>query len=131
MTKKDSRIKEIQTSEGPEPKGHYSQSIQFNDTIYVSGQLAINPFTGEIIEGGIEEQALRVLNNIEAILKASGSGRNKILKTTVYISDMNNWPAVNEVYKKFFGKHKPARAVVPTNELHYNVLVEIDAIAAV
>jgi len=128
---KDKRIRELYTPNIPEPKGHYSQAVQFNDLIFVSGQLPVNPFTGEMAGGSIEEQALQVLENIETILKDSGSGKKKILKTTVYISDMSHWAAVNEVYKKFFGKSKPARAVVPTKELHYGVLIEIEAVAAV
>ena len=91
----------------------------------------MNPFTGEPVKGDIEEQTLQVLENIETILKDSGLDKNKILKTTAYISDMSHWSRVNEVYKKFFGKHKPARAVVPTNKLHFGVLIEIEAVAAI
>ncbi len=131
MSKKDPRIRELCTPNIPEPKGHYSQALQYNDTIYVSGQLPVNPFTGEPVKGDIEEQTLQVLENIETILKDSGSDKKKILKTTVFISDMSNWSRVNEVYKGFFGKHKPARAVVPTRELHYGVLIEIEAVAAI
>lgn len=131
MSKKDPIIKELYTPNIPEPKGHYSQAVQYNDTIFISGQLPVNPFTGEFIEGDIEEQTLQVLDNIETILKDSGSNKNKILKTIAYISDMSNWSRVNEVYRKFFGKYKPARAVVPTKELHYGVLIEIEAFAAV
>ena len=127
---KDKRIRELYTPNIPEPKGHYSQAVQFNDLIFVSGQLPLNPFTGEPVKGSIEEQTLQVLDNIETILKDAGSGKGKILKTTAYISDMSHWNRVNEVYKRFFGKHKPARAVVPTRELHYGVLIEIEAVAA-
>ncbi|HDZ41434.1 MAG TPA: RidA family protein [Bacteroidetes bacterium] len=131
MSKKDPRIKELYTPNIPEPKGHYSQAVLFNNIIFVSGQLPVNPFTGEAVKGDIEDQTLQVLENIETILKDAGSDRGKILKTTAYISDMANWPRVNEVYRKFFGKHKPARAVVPTKELHYGVLIEIEAVAAI
>lgn len=131
MSKNDPRIKELLTPNIPEPRGHYSQAVQFNDLIFVSGQLPLNPFTGEPVKGDIEEQASQVLENIETILKDSGSDKKKILKTTVYISNMSHWPRVNEVYRKFFGKHKPARAVVPTKELHYGVMIEIEAVAAV
>jgi len=131
MSKKDPRRKELYTPNIPEPRGHYSQAVQFNDLIFVSGQLPVNPFTGEPIKGDIEEQTMQVLENIETILKDSGSDKKNILKTTAYISNMSHWPMVNEVYRKFFGKHKPARAVVPTNELHYGVLIEIEAIASV
>ncbi|MBN1387793.1 MAG: hypothetical protein JW965_05055 [Bacteroidales bacterium] len=131
MSRKDSRIKELFTPNIPEPRGHYSQAVQFNDLIFVSGQLPVNPFTGEPIKGDIEEQTLQVLENIETILKDSGTDRKKILKTTAYISDISHWPRVNEVYRKFFGKHKPARAVVPVTGLHYGVLIEIEAVAAI
>ncbi|HCC71977.1 MAG TPA: enamine deaminase RidA [Bacteroidales bacterium] len=131
MSKKDPRIKELFTPNIPEPRGHYSQAVQYNDTIYVSGHLPVNPFTGEFIKGDIQEQTRQVLENIETILNDSGSNKNKIIKTTAYISDMANWPKVNEVYNSFFGKYKPARAVVPTRELHYGVLIEIEAIAAI
>jgi len=131
MSKKDIRIKELLTPNIPEPRGHYSQAVKFNDLIFVSGQLPVNPFTGEFIQGDIEEQTWQVLENIETILKDSGSGKKSIIKTTAYISEMDNWPKVNEVYRQFFGKHKPARAVVPTNKLHYGVLIEIEAVAAV
>jgi len=131
MSKKDTRIKELLTPNIPEPRGHYSQAVKFNDLIFVSGQLPVNPFTGEFIQGDIEEQTWQVLENIETILKDSGSGKKSIIKTTAYISEMDNWPKVNEVYRQFFGKHKPARAVVPTNKLHYGVLIEIEAVAAV
>ncbi|MBS0010765.1 MAG: Rid family detoxifying hydrolase [Bacteroidales bacterium] len=131
MSRKDPRINELYSPNIPEPRGHYSQAVQFNDLIFVSGQLPVNPFTGEPVKGDIEEQALQVLENIETILKDSGSDKRKILKTTVYISNMSHWPRVNEVYMKFFGKHKPARAVVPTKELHYGVLIEIEAVAAI
>lgn len=131
MGKKDKRIRELYTPNIPEPKGHYSQALQFNDLIFVSGQLPVNPFTGEAVKKGIEEQTMQVLENIETILNDSGSAKEKILKTTVYISDMTHWQQVNEVYKKFFGKYKPARAVIPVKELHYGFMIEIEAIAAV
>ncbi len=131
MSEKKRRIKELYTPNIPEPGGHYSQAVQFNDIIFVSGQLPVNPFTGEIIKGNIEDQTLQALKNIETILKDSGSDKKMILKTTAYIPDMSNWKKVNEVYRDFFGTHKPARAVVPTKDLHYGVLIEIEAIAAI
>ena len=131
MSKKDSRIKLINTPNAPAPGGHYSQAVAYNGTLYISGQLPINPFSGERITGGIEDQTQQILDNIEIILKDSGSDRNKVLKMTVYISDMSLWGRVNEVYSKFFGSHKPARAVVPTRELHHGVLIEIEAVAAI
>ncbi|HEY6186533.1 MAG TPA: Rid family detoxifying hydrolase [Pyrinomonadaceae bacterium] len=124
------KIKSILTPDAPAPGGHYSQAIVHNGLIYISGQLPINPRTGEKILGPIEEQTRQVLENIGAILKAAGSDMGHVLKMTVYVSDIGLWGAVNEVYKSLMGDARPARAVVPTGELHYGFLIEIDAIAA-
>lgn len=121
----------VSTVNAPKPAGHYSQAVVFNRIAFVSGQLPIVPVTGEKITGSIEEQTLQALKNVAAILKASGSDINRVLKTTVYISDISLWPRVNTVYAKFFGSHRPARAVVPTRELHFGFKVEIEAVAAV
>lgn len=129
--KKDKRINQFFTPNIPAPKGHYSQAVIFNDLIFISGQLPVNPFTGEVTKGSVEEQTQQVLANLIIIVKDAGSSKDKILKTTVYISDMSLWGKVNDVYSKFFGDHKPARAVVPTRELHFGALIEIDAIAAI
>ena len=121
----------VLTDKAPRPGGHYSQAIVHNGVVYVSGQLPIDPLTGEKNTGSIEEQAGLVLGNIQAILEAAGSDMSHLLKTTVYISDIGLWGRFNQVYKDTLGEHKPARAVVPTTDLHYGFLVEIDAIAAV
>jgi 2-iminobutanoate/2-iminopropanoate deaminase len=92
--------------------------------------LAIDPATGTKVLGTIDEQTLRTLLNVKAILEAAGTDLGHVLKVTIYISDMGQWAAVNAVYAKFFGPWKPARAVVPTKELHHGFLIEIDAIAA-
>ena len=102
-----------------------------NDIIYVSGQLPIVPETGEKILGPIEEQTAQVLKNLAAILRAAKSDLDRVIKTTVYISDISLWDKVNTVYMEFFGKHRPARAVVPTRELHFGFQIEMEAIAAV
>ena len=98
----------IITKSAPEPAGHYSQAIVHNGVIYVSGQLPIVPETGEKVFGTIEEQTVRILQNIEGILRASGGSRNSVIKTTVYITDIEEWGTVNAVYGSFFGSHKPA-----------------------
>jgi len=121
----------IFTPEAPKPGGHYSQAIVHNDLIFVAGQLPIDPDTGEKILGSIEEQTERVLKNTKAILEAAGSGINNLLKVTVYVSDIGQWDRVDTVYTEFMGEHRPARAVVPTRELHYGFGVEMDAVAAV
>jgi 2-iminobutanoate/2-iminopropanoate deaminase len=99
--------------------------------VYVSGQLPINPETGEKVLGPVEDQARQVLKNLSEILKASGSHISRTLKVTVYISDIELWDRVNAVYAEFFGNHRPARSVVPTKELHFGFKIEIDAIGAI
>jgi 2-iminobutanoate/2-iminopropanoate deaminase len=120
----------ISTKKAPEPGGHYSQAIAHNDLVFVSGQLPVDPVSGERICTSIEEQTLQVLHNLEAILEAAGSSIDRVLKVTVYISDISLWGRLNVVYSEFFKDHRPARAVVPTKELHYGFQVEIEAIAA-
>jgi 2-iminobutanoate/2-iminopropanoate deaminase len=122
---------EISTQNAPRPSGHYSQAIVHGDLVYVSGQLPIDPRTGERRIGSIEEQTEQALENLAAILEAAGSGRNQVIKTTVYVSDIELWNRVNAVYSTFFGEHRPARAVVPTRNLHFGFQVEIEAIAVV
>lgn len=97
--------------------------------VYISGQLAIDALTGEKVYGSVKEQVEIILNNIDAILKKAGSSKDKVIKVTVYIPDVKLWVEVNEAYSRYFGKHKPARVIVPTRELHYGLSVEIDAIA--
>ena len=123
-------MKAILTENAPRPAGHYSQAIVHDNIIYVSGQLPIDPRTGEKRTGPIEEQTEQVLNNIAEILKAAGADLSQVLKTTVYISDIELWSRVNNVYSRFFGEHRPARSVVPTKDLHFGFQIEIDAIAA-
>lgn len=124
-------MRRVVTINAPQPAGHYSQAMVHNDIVYVSGQLPIVPETGEKILGPIEEQTAQALKNLAAILKAAKSNLNRVIKTTVYVSDISLWDRVNAVYKEFFGKHRPARAVVPTRELHFGFQIEIEAIAAV
>jgi len=123
-------MKEIFTPKAPKPAGHYSQAIVHDNVVYVSGQLPIEPITGEKRLGSIEEQTEQVLKNLAEIIKTAGSDINKVIKTTVYISDIQLWDRVNNVYSKFFGQHRPARAVVPTKDLHHGFNIEIEAIAS-
>jgi len=123
-------MEKVTTSNAPCPGGHYSQAIAHNGLVFVSGQLPIDPATGEKIFGSIEEQTDQVLKNVAVILEAAGSSLDRVLKTTVYVSDIQLWARVNGIYAKFFGDHRPARAVVPTNLLHHGFLIEIEAIAA-
>ncbi len=124
-------IKTIHTQNAPNPAGHYSQAVVYNGLVYVAGQIAIDPQTGEKRLGSIEEQTEQALMNVSEILKAAGSDLSRVLKMTMYISDIALWSAVNGVYAKVMGDHRPARAIVPTKELHHGFLIEVDAIAAV
>lgn len=124
-------MKIVTTLNAPQPAGHYSQAVIHENLVFVSGQLPIYPDTGEKVLGSIEEQTSRVLNNIKAILEASNSSLNQVLKVTVYVSDITLWDRVNRIYSDFFGNHRPARAVVPTKELHHGFQVEMEVIAYV
>lgn len=123
-------ITPVHTQDAPAPAGHYSQAVVYNGLVFVAGQLAIDPRTGERRLGSIEEQTEQALKNVGEILKAAGSDLSRVLKMTVYISDMDLWGRVNEVYARVLGGHRPARAVIPTKELHHGFLIEIDAVAA-
>ncbi len=120
----------VHTQDAPAPAGHYSQAVVYNGLVFVAGQLAIDPRTGEKKLGSIEQQTEQALRNVGEILKASGSDLSRVLKMTVYISDIDLWGRVNEVYARVLGEHRPARAVIPTKELHHGFLIEIDAVAA-
>lgn len=124
------QIKSISTPNAPQPAGHYSQAIVYNGLVFVAGQLSIDPKTGEKKLGSIEEQTEQALTNVSEILKAAGSDITRVLKMNVFVSDINLWSSVNQVYARFLGSHRPARAVIPTGELHHGFLIEIEAIAA-
>jgi 2-iminobutanoate/2-iminopropanoate deaminase len=110
-------------------KAHYSSAVVHDGIVYVSGQLPMDPDKGSPVEGGIEAQARDTLLSLSEVLLAAGSSKEKVLRTTAYISDVALWGKVNEVYAEFFGTHRPARTVVPTTKLHYGCLIEIDAVA--
>ncbi len=123
-------MKIISTPALPKANGHYSQAINHNGILYISGQLPINPETKKPVEG-IAAQSLLVLEKLKAILLASGSDINKVIQVRIYISNIDLWDEVNAIYANFFGNHKPVRAIVPTRELHFGCLIELEAIAAV
>jgi 2-iminobutanoate/2-iminopropanoate deaminase len=125
------RIETVLTQNAPQPAGHYSQAVVHDGIVYVAGQLPVDPQTGEKRVGSIEEETEQALKNLFEILKAAGSDVDHVLKTTVYISDIELWGRVNVVYARLFGDHRPARAVVPTRNLHFGFQVEIEAIATV
>ena len=120
----------VSTPYSLQSKGHYSPAVIHGDLVYVSGQLPINYTEKETLpKGGIKEQTRQALKNLTDILEQCGSGKKKIIKTTVYIPNIDYWPVVNEIYAEFFDDHKPARTIVPTNTLHFGALIEIEAIA--
>ncbi len=124
-------LEKINTKNAPQPAGHYAQAVVHNGLVYVSGQLPVIPENPREILPSIEEQTKQVLINIKSILNASGSDLTKVIKTTVYVSDITLWDRVNKVYSEFFGSHYPARVIVPTRELHFGFKIEMDAIAAI
>ena len=124
-------MNKIKLPNTPEPKGHYSPAVVHNGLIFVSGQLPMNHTTGKVETGSIEAQTELALRNVEAILLEAGSDLNHILQMTVYVSEMELWDKVNEVYARILGEHKPARAIVPVKDLHFGTKIEIQATAAV
>ena len=119
----------IHTDKAPAAIGPYSQAIQIGQLLFTSGQVPIDPETGAIVEGGIQEQARQSLNNIKAILNAAGTNMGAVVKTTVFLQDMNDFAAMNEVYAQFFQEPYPARSAVQVARLPKDVLVVIEAIA--
>ena len=119
----------VATKDAPQAIGPYSQAIKAGGFVFVSGQVAINPPTGEIVLGGVAEQTERVMQNLAAILKAAGSGMEKAVKCGVFLKNMSDFAAMNAVYGKFFTSAPPARATVEVARLPKDVLVEIDVIA--
>jgi 2-iminobutanoate/2-iminopropanoate deaminase len=111
--------------------GPYAQAVRAGSFLFVSGQVALDPATGTIVEGGIEEQTRRVMNNLAAILAAGGSGLDRMVKATVYLTDLGMFEAMNRVYGSYFPGEKPARVTVEVSRLPRNSLVEIDAIGLV
>ncbi|MBR0140412.1 MAG: RidA family protein [Firmicutes bacterium] len=112
-----------------ENKGHYSPGVICNGMLYISGQLSLDPDTRKAPEGGVEAHMLQALNNVDRVLKSAGLERSDVVQCRVYIDDINNWDAINGVYREFFGDHKPARVVVPVPALHFGCMVEIEAVA--
>jgi len=122
-------IEVVKTNKAPEAIGPYSQAIVTGSFVYTSGQITIKPQTGEVVDGGIEEQAKQVLENLKNVLEAAGSSLNKVVKTTVFIKDMDSFAKVNEVYAKYFSEPYPARSCVEVSKLPKGVLIEIEAVA--
>ncbi len=123
-------MKIIDTPKMPKANGHYSQCIAHNGILYLSGQLPINQKTKDI-PSSIEEQTDLVLKNIENILTEARSSKNQILRVQIYISNIDLWDKVNERYSLFFQEHKPTRCIIPTRELHFGCLIEVEITAIV
>jgi 2-iminobutanoate/2-iminopropanoate deaminase len=121
----------VKTELAPAAIGPYSQAVVCQGMVYVSGQIPVDPATGALVEGDIATQTRRVLTSLEAVLQASGASLASVVKTTVYLKDMGDFPAMNAVYAEFFGESLPARATVEVSRLPKDVAVEIDAIAEV
>lgn len=120
----------IQTQEAPAAIGPYAQAVRCNGFLFCSGQIALDPATGQVVGGGVEAQTEQVMNNLEAVLRAGGSSWGQVVKTTIFLASMDDFAAVNEVYGGFLGEHRPARATVAAAGLPKGVLVEIEAVAA-
>lgn len=120
----------IATPKAPQAIGPYSQAVVWNGLVILSGQIAIDPATGQLVEGGAAHQTERVLENLKAVLEAAGSSLDKALKTTVYLKDMGDFQKMNEVYARYFPSHPPARSTIEAARLPRDVRVEIDLIAA-
>ena len=120
----------VLTDKGPKPIGPYSQAIKINGLIYLSGQVALDPRNNEFLGGDIVQQTERVMENVKAILEAGGSNLNHVVKTTVFLKDINDFAAMNEVYGKFFKAAPPARSTVQVARLPKDALVEIEVIAS-
>ena len=124
-------MEKVQIKDALPPKGHYSPAVVYNGLVFVSGQLPVKPETGEPVTDSIEAQTEQCLRNVEAVLLASRSDLNHVLKVTIYVSDESLWDAVNKTYERILGEHKPARAIIPVGKFRGDFLIEIEAIAAV
>lgn len=119
----------IQTSQAPAAIGPYSQAIKFGDMVFVSGQIPLDSKSGDVVRGGIADQTRKVLDNLKAILEAAGGSMAAVVKTTIFLKDMNDFAVVNEVYGSYFPQPYPARATIEVSRLPKDVGVEIEAIA--
>ncbi|NOZ47690.1 MAG: RidA family protein [Chlorobi bacterium] len=119
----------INTKNAPKAIGPYSQAVEANGTLYISGQVPVNPETGKVVEGEIQEQTEQVMKNIGAILNEAGYSFSDVVKSTCLLSDMNNFAAMNEVYGKYYSENQPARAAFGVVKLPLGVLIEIECIA--
>ena len=120
----------VETEEAPEAIGPYSQAVGYNGMLFLSGQVAIDPDSGEMVDGGIQEQVTQVMSNLSAVLEAAGVNFSHVIRTTIYLADMDDFETVNEIYGRFFDTNPPARATVEVESLPRDAAVEVDLIAA-
>ncbi|WP_310440830.1 RidA family protein [Sulfuricurvum sp.] len=123
-------MKNVQTPNAPAAIGPYSQAMLAGGMVFTSGQIALTP-AGEMVDGDVSAQCIQVISNLKAVLEAAGSSFDKVIKTTIFLADMDDFAAVNAIYGDTFGNHKPARSTVAVKTLPKNALVEIDAIALI
>ena len=121
----------IETDNAPKPVGPYSQAVISGNLLFASGQIAIDPQTNELLEGNIQIQTKQIFENIGAVLKAAGTNFQNVVKTTVFLKDINDFPAMNEIYQSYFSANSPARSTVEVSRLPKDVLVEIECIAEI
>src|SRR3984893_12889267 len=127
----DRVIETVATDRGPKAIGPYSQAIRANGFVFLSGQIPLDPKTQQVVEGDAAVQTERVLENLKGVVEAGGSALQRVVKTTVFLADMNDFAAMNEVYSRYFTTHKPARSTVEVARLPKDVRVEIDLIALI
>ncbi|OFZ21548.1 MAG: hypothetical protein A2X94_05435 [Bdellovibrionales bacterium GWB1_55_8] len=125
------KIQAVLTPGAPEPIGPYSQAVLAGGFLFCSGQIPLDPKTGQIAATDVEGQTRRVMENLKSVLEAGGSGLDRVVRTTIFLKSMNDFPKVNEVYGSYFGEPAPARATVEVARLPRDVLVEVDAVAIV
>ncbi len=121
----------ISTNNAPQAIGPYSQAVRFDNLLFVSGQIPIEPKSGEILKGNIKEQTKQILENLNSILTTGGSSLNNVLRTTIFLTNLKDYAAVNEMYAQFFEESQPARSTVQVSKLPMDVQIEIDAIAGI
>lgn len=121
----------VRTDAAPKAIGPYEQGIRVNGLVFTAGQIALDPKAGNLVEGGIAVQTRQVLENLKGVLEASGSSMDRVVKATVFVKDMTDFPTVNEIYAEYLGRSKPARSTVAVAELPKGALIEIDLIAVI
>ncbi len=124
-------MQKIETDRAPKAIGPYSQAIHYGNFLFISGQIALDPDTQEMVEGGIEEQTKRVMENIKAILNEANMDFDNVIKTTIFLKDLADFDKVNRIYGEYFKEHKPARSTVEVNNLPKGALIEIEVIAGI